>query len=224
MTCEEFSNAFDVLLASYKTSAEFGKEYSDIDLVFDEYEKSIFLTKAQEDILTELYSGNRYNEGYEQTEELRRYLETLNKVEVLTDSSYSKYLNNFDKLEFYINDNTWFITYEVLSTSTKTLLVTPVTRDSLYKVLQNPFRNSAHQCLRIDGENNITIIGKNIKDASYEIHYISKPSPIILIDLENLTIEGESEQTECRLHVGLHNKILERAVALAMASKTNIQK
>ena len=47
MTTEEFSNEFDVLLNSYSSGG----------IEFNEYEKSIFLTKAQEDLLVELYNG-----------------------------------------------------------------------------------------------------------------------------------------------------------------------
>ena len=58
MTAEEFSNEFDVALASYRRF----KGYDDQDLPdtleFDEYEKSVFLTKAQEYIVRELYNNN----------------------------------------------------------------------------------------------------------------------------------------------------------------------
>ena len=43
MTTQEFSNQFDVLMNSYATRPEFGHVDS---LAVDEYEKSIFLTKA----------------------------------------------------------------------------------------------------------------------------------------------------------------------------------
>ena len=221
MTCEEFSNAFDVLLSSYKINPEFGDTSSLVDVVFDEYEKSIFLTKAQEEILKELYSGYRVADSYEQTEEIRRYLNTLNRVSKIENSEYSKYLKVFDRLTFEIPEDVWFITYEVLESSDITKLVVPVTRDALFKTLQNPFRNTDDKCLRIDNDDSrVSIIGNNIKNCNYELHYLTKPTPIILIDLENdLSIEGIIIKTECTLHEGLHYKILDRAVALAIASK-----
>ena len=45
MTTEEFSNEFDVLLNSYSSGG----------VEFNEYEKSIFLTKAQEDLSAESF-------------------------------------------------------------------------------------------------------------------------------------------------------------------------
>ena len=52
MTTEEFSNEFDTLLNSYSNTEGFGKTTNTIEL--DEYEKSVFLTKAQEDVVIDM--------------------------------------------------------------------------------------------------------------------------------------------------------------------------
>ena len=224
MTNEEFSNEFDVLVDSYRRFKSYDKKEELDSIEFNEYEKSVFLTKAQDEILIEAYSG-RY-EGYEQTEEIRKYLSNLNKELELNPSESSTYLKSFDRLGFYLPNDVWFVTFEAIETKTDTKLVLPVNRDSLYKTLQNPFKLSKHICLRVDDANNkIYIIGKNLTDATYIVNYIEAPTPIVLVRLHNnVSINGINEPTECKVHVGLHNKILERAVALAMASKTNIQK
>jgi hypothetical protein len=50
-------------------------------VVLDEYEKSLFLTQAQEEIVINLYNGkNPYGDSFESTEELRRYLDELVKT------------------------------------------------------------------------------------------------------------------------------------------------
>lgn len=49
MNNAEFSNEFDTLLNSYNTAE------SSIEL--DEYEKSVLLTKAQEDLIISIYTG-----------------------------------------------------------------------------------------------------------------------------------------------------------------------
>lgn len=60
-----------------------------------------------------------------------------------------------------------------------------------------------------------------LKEASvsYVLRYVKKPKPIILELLDNygegLTIDGESDVTECVLPSEVHQEILERAVALA---------
>ena len=53
MTTQEFSDGFDTLLNSFGNTLTFGST-----LTFDEYEKSVFLTKAQESIVIELSSNN----------------------------------------------------------------------------------------------------------------------------------------------------------------------
>lgn len=58
MTIKEFSDAFDVLLASYNHKTEFGDQTSYADVTLDEYEKSVFLTQAQDSVIKR-YFDNR---------------------------------------------------------------------------------------------------------------------------------------------------------------------
>ena len=44
MEVRDFSGGFDTMVASYLHSAEFGSQASSMDIVFDEYEKTLFLT------------------------------------------------------------------------------------------------------------------------------------------------------------------------------------
>ena len=75
MTLEEFSNEFDILVQSYSKQLPFGETYN---FSFTEYEKSVFLTKAQEELVIELYNGKNPNrDSFEKTEEIRRYLSSL---------------------------------------------------------------------------------------------------------------------------------------------------
>ena len=78
MTVQELSNQFDVLVSSYRRFKEFdNKELLD-SIEFNEYEKSLYLTKAQEELVLSLYNGrNPSLQGFEETEELRRYLSNL---------------------------------------------------------------------------------------------------------------------------------------------------
>lgn len=78
MTTQEFSDQFDVLLNSSFIANDFGEQSSKIDIQLDEYEKSVFLTQAQEQLVINLYNG-RNIEGlsFESAEESRRYLKEL---------------------------------------------------------------------------------------------------------------------------------------------------
>ena len=212
MTTDEFSNEFDVLIQPYLQDKQFGT----VDkLSFDEYEKSVFLTKAQEDIILEYYSGkNPFGNSFEETEEVRRFLSNIVK-----EASLEKTGNNIYKSP----DDLWFITYEkvVMGNCIKNIQVIPVTQDELNRILNNPFKGASdRRVLRLDIGDKIELISNKQID-SYTIRYISKPRPIILTDLTNgLSINEVTEQTECELNPAIHRTILNRAVTLALQSKS----
>ena len=83
MTNPEFSDSFATLLNSNGIRSTFGVPASLGTVVLDEYEKSVFLTQAQEEIVINLYNGkNPYGDSFESTEELRRYLDELVKTKL----------------------------------------------------------------------------------------------------------------------------------------------
>lgn len=228
MTVKEFSESFDVLLSSYSSQAVSTESFPTVGIVFDEYEKSLFLTQAQEQIVVELYTGRNTNyTSFEETEELRSNLRNLIKTEVLEPKQEGKGLSKNSK--FYIlPDDNLFITYEFATINDEsagckngdTILVVPVTQDEFYRVNNNPFKGAnERRALRADtGLNIVEIISKyNIKD--YTIRYLSKPTPIVLDNFEEVSIDGVNKITECKLDSVLHRPILERAVLLAASSK-----
>lgn len=231
MTIDEFSNSFDTLLNSYALTSNFGEETSKQTITLDEYEKSVLLTKAQEEIVLSLYNGkNPYGEAFEGTEELRRYLSNLiteKSLKPITNTSGTP-LGLESKSKFFtLPEDLWFITLEsvVIDNSkcdAETIMkVYPVKQDEYQAIRDNPFRGANdRRALRLDlSEGNVEIICKYMI-AIYYIRYIKKIPPIILEDLPNdLTIEGKSEASNCILHEALHQKILDRAVQLALQSR-----
>lgn len=231
MTIDEFSNSFDTLLNSYALISNFGEETSKQTITLDEYEKSVFLTQAQEEIVLSLYNGkNPYGEAFEGTEELRRYLSNLiteKSLKPITNTSGTP-LGLESKSKFFtLPEDLWFITLEsvVIDNSkcdAETIMkVYPVKQDEYQAIRDNPFRGANdRRALRLDlSEGNVEIICKYMI-AIYYIRYIKKVPPIILEDLPNdLTIEGKSEASNCILHEALHQKILDRAVQLALQSR-----
>nr|DAG87441.1 MAG TPA: hypothetical protein [Crassvirales sp.] len=231
MIIDEFSNSFDTLLSSYAPIFNFGEEASKQTITLDEYEKSVFLTKAQEEIVLSLYNGkNPYGEAFEGTEELRRYLSNLiteKYLKPITNTSGTP-LGLESKSKFFtLPEDLWFITLEsvVVDNSkcgAETIMkVYPVKQDEYQVIKDNPFRGANdRRALRLDlSEGNVEIICKYMITIYY-IRYIKKIPPIILEDLPNdLTIEGKSEASNCILHEALHQKILDRAVQLALQSR-----
>lgn len=231
MTNEEFSNEFDTLINSNSTIKPFGID--SMLLEFDEYEKSMFLTKAQESVVIALYNGNLIGSSFEKTEELRRYLSSLVKTYSTTEEVEGEGLTR-DSHFFSIPEDTWFITYEAVTSQDDKLgcakgsimEVVPVTQDELHKTKENPFRKpNKRRVLRLDTEGTLVELISAFDIAKYQMRYLSKPEPIILIDLpDGLSINGETKQTECKLNPAIHRVILEMAVSLALKSRAGAGK
>lgn len=233
-TVEEWSNAFDVLIADYINRNQFELESP---LAFDEYEKSIFLTKAQEDIVRELYTGAAAGQSFENTEEARRQLDALVKQIVYkgTTKQDTGLHDKFNHYSFELPEDCWYIVFEQATTiksdkkcdSEKVLEVYPVTHDDYHRIVKNPFRGpNTRKALRLDfGKSQVEIVSNYVL-GKYLVRYLSKPSPIVLCDLtaEGISIEGITTPTECKLSELLHQEILDRAVQLAVTSRVALNK
>lgn len=214
MTTEEFSNEFDVLLNSY----------SGISVELTEYEKSVLLTEAQEQIVRGLYTGSFTGESFEKTEMLRRGLDSLIKTD--SPEPILEGLKGVDKnSKFYkLKDDVWFITYESVElmegapcADNPVVKVIPMKQDEWHRSKDNPFRRpNKRKVVRLDNGSNISELISEYPIQNYLIRYLSKPTPIILTPLEeDIFIDGLQEVTECKLNTVLHRTILERAVELA---------
>lgn len=220
MDVQELSNLFDTLLQPYITKDVSGEQNT---LAFDEYEKSIFLTKAQEQIVLELY------QKLEQSEENRKYLSNLIKTGnyVPVGEQDETLINNtFKSYKVEIKDSVLFMIYEQCTLSdenncinNKIVSVVPTIYDDLDKVLKNPFKSpNNRKVIRLDFDNKIELISKyNI--SNYKIRYLKKPNPIILVKLEDLNIDKKQEVSNGETNPILHERIVQRAVQLAVQSK-----
>lgn len=222
MNVQEFSNSFDTLLQPYITKDNFGEQNN---LAFDEYEKSIFLTKAQEQIVLELY------QELEQSEEVRKYLSNLIKTDnyaPVGEQDETLINNNFKSYKVDISNDILFMIYEQCTLSDKNncinnkiVSVVPTIHDDLDKVLKNPFKSpNNRKVIRLDFDNKIELISKyNI--SNYKVRYLKKPNPIILVELEdNLSINnGDTQVSNGETNPILHERIVQRAVQLAVQSK-----
>ena len=222
MTTLEFSNEFDVLINAYANNNAFGE--------YDEYEKSIFLTKAQEEIIIDLYNGkNPFGDSFEKTEEIRRYLNDLIKTYTTTDKKVGYTGLSKSSVFFELPDDLWFITYESVNLkddrlgcmSGEDISVIPITQDEYHRIGKNPFRGAnERKALRLDLSNKVVEIVSKYNVESYLVRYLSRPVPIILTNLaDDLSINDISTKTECELNPVIHRAILERAVKLAIISK-----
>ena len=222
MNVQEFSNSFDTLLQPYIAKESFSEQNN---LAFDEYEKSIFLTKAQEQIVLELY------QELEQSEEVRKYLSNLIKTDnyaPVGEQDETLINNNFKSYKVEISNDILFMIYEQCTLSdenncinNKIVSVVPTIHDDLDKVLKNPFKSpNSRKVIRLDFDNKIELISKyNI--SNYKVRYLKKPNPVILVALEdNLSINnGDTKVSNGETNPILHERIVQRAVQLAVQSK-----
>lgn len=236
MTTEEFSNAFDTLVNSAANTDNFGS--IDNTLKFDEYEKSYFLTKAQEEVVRELYTGkNRFGESFEKTEELRRLLNNLvvTHKQPLSEENYNDLALTDKSYIVPILDDIMYIIYEAVRLKDDSLgcysgtviNVQPITHDEYNKIKDNPFRGpTRYKALRLDTNNSkpancVEIISKYSCD-EYIVRYLKKLNPIILVKLNDsdVSIDGQVDEHGCELNPILHEYILERAVDMALRTKS----
>lgn len=231
MTTQEFSNEFDTLVNSYSRYKDFDDKENLDSIEFNEYEKSIYLTQGQEQIIKELYNGkNSYLDSFEKTEEIRRYLSNLLKTEIITLPVQTTGALSPNSVFYTIPAEVWYIVYEQVKFDDETLDclngstggIVPVTLDEYYRVSRNPFRGpSKNRVLRLDSNTNKVELISKYKISEYLVRYISRPTPIVLENLPNgLTINQVNIKTECSLHEALHRYILERAVEEALKSKS----
>ena len=225
MTNKEFSDGFSTLLNSFGITP---------NITLDEYEKSTFLTNAQEQLIIDIYSGRNiiYGKSFEQTEEIRRYLSNLVETYETSTKVTGKLGLSQDSVFFEIPQDTWFITYEVAFLKDSRLgcldgieaSVVPLPQDDLYRAKDNPFRGpSKDRVLRLDIKSDLAELISKYNVDRYLMRYISQPTPIILVDLpDGLSINGVSTESECELNPVVHRAILERAVQLAIISKTRL--
>lgn len=226
MTNKEFLNEFDLLYNNILSNAAPG---------LNEYEISLFLTQGQELLVKEFYTGkNVFRESFERNEEVTRSLSSLVRTEVLTDQYNPEYIKDekypatASSYFYQIPHDVWYIVREAVKLSDDVLChygqyvdVVPVTHDKYSRIMKNPFRKeNSSRVLRLSLDDDIVELISEYDIESYLIRYIKQPDPIILTDLTSLgeTINGISEETECKLHPLVHRNILDKAVNIAIAA------
>lgn len=231
MTNQELSNGFDVLVHSYTRFRDFDSAEPRDTVEFNEYEKSVFLTKAQEEVVLSIYNGkNSTGDSFEKTEEMRRYLSNLIMESILepitTSSGYPLGVESNSKF-FTLPENLWFITYEAVQISNgdcdshTRLEVYPVRQDEYQRLRNNPFRGAnERRALRLDLSDGVIEIVSTYTISKYYLRYLKKLSPIVLVDMpQDVSVDGVSIAAECELHESLQRKVLEYAVQRALASR-----
>lgn len=229
MTAQEFSNEFDVLYNNIMSNQAPG---------LDEYEKSVFLTKAQSEIIKNYFNpkGNKYQEGFDGSQKRQVDFSKLMKTyassgTIPTPTSFFGNVTGAYKITW--PDDVFVVVNEVVDVTKKDdnrkyrLQVIPIKYDEYLRVLSKPYKQPLkNQAWRIiNGENDINLIVGHLNSVSsdgYHIRYVKHPKPIILesLDGSGLSINDETHAMGCELDPEIHPEILQRAVELAKAAYT----
>lgn len=221
MTVNEFSNQFDVLYNNITSNQAPG---------LNEYEKSVFLTKAQDEIVKNYFNpkSNPKQEGFDDT--AKRQADFSNLLRTATLTSETRSLPFDDRAKYYkLPSNAFIVINEMLKTNDGYKQVIPISYDEYTRLMSKPFkRPTKNQAWRLitEDEKAVELILPlaTINITSYTVRYIVKPKAILLYqptgDYENLSIDETGindydADKPCELDSALHEEVLQRAVELA---------
>ena len=230
MTTQEFSNEFDVLYNNIMSNQAPG---------LDEYEKSVFLTKAQLEILKNYFNpkGNKYGQGFD--ENAKRQIDFSTLITVAKPSQYTptgNYVKFDDRSQLYKMPQDILLMLNETGINTvdgvkRLISIIPMNYEEYARLMSKPWKqplkNQGWRLFQSTGGVDFIseiVIKYNSSLADYKIRYVKRPKPIILANLvdeySNVSIEGIDTITECELDPILHPEILQRAVELAKSAYT----
>lgn len=230
MTTQEFSNEFDVLYNNIMSNQAPG---------LDEYEKSVFLTKAQLEILKNYFNpkGNKYGQGFD--ENAKRQIDFSTLITVTKPTEYSPsggYVKFDDRSQLYKMPQDILLMLNETGINTvdgvkRLISIIPMNYEEYARLMSKPWKQPLkNQGWRLfQSTNGVDFISEvvikyNSTLTDYKIRYVKRPKPIILANLAdeyfNVSIEGLNTVTECELDPILHPEILQRAVELAKSAYT----
>lgn len=192
---------------------------------YEDVELSVFLTKAQERVvLSHIRSlGNKYQEGFEESEIRRKELNELVRGVTITTPSATQ-TNALPNGVFYDlpDDFLFAISEEITTASTDSckngvrLMVKPTTHDELVINTRNPFKKPSilRYAWRVDysdGKHEL-ITDASFSVAEYHLRYLKTLRPIVI---GANTVDGAAGPLDCELNNILHKRIIDEAVKIA---------
>ena len=214
----EFSNGFDVLYNNIMSNAAPG---------INEYEKSVLLTKAQDEVLKNYFNpkGNKYQEGFDGS--AKRQIDFSGLISVAECTSLSGAGFDLRAKIYRMPEDVFLIINETLTTDTGVKQVVPISFDEYSRLMSKPYKEPLkYQAWRLvtegSGSDNVVVeviphSGETV--SKYTVRYVRRPKPIVLVDLASeygdVSINGVSTISECELNPLIHEEILQRAVELA---------
>lgn len=225
---EQFSNEFDVLYNSITSNQAPG---------LDEYEKSIFLNRAQDEIVKSYFNPktNKVQEGFDGTERRQIDFSMITKSKIYENFDTPLFDSREQVKSVTIEDDILMLINEYLEVDRLLIMrppfkseqvrltVLPITYVEYSRLMSKPYKwplkNQAWRLIGNRGERkNVELIaGPFDTITKYAIRYVKRPRAIRLADFGNMTIDGESTPQCCELDPILFPEIIQRACELASA-------
>ena len=218
MTTNEFEWEFDVLDNNIASNAAPG---------INSYEKSVLLTKAQDELIKNYFNpqGNKYKEGFDGS--AKRQIDFSGLISVANGTLLDQQGFDLRAKVFKIPTDVFLIINESIVTNTGIKQIIPIKFDEYTRLMSKPYKEPLKfQAWRLitDGDINSGVTVEIIPNSqetieSYTLRYVRRPKPIILANLKSeygdVSINGETEISQCELNPLVHREILQRAVELA---------
>jgi hypothetical protein len=226
MKTTEFDSEFDILWNNITSNQAPG---------LNAYEKSVFLTKAQNQLLSEYFNHRTdiSDGGFDNSE--KRQID-FSKLIVTNSYSPISAQNKIDSRSFVfeVDEAILYVLNEFLedtiNSETCIYTIIPLSYDEYRRLMMKPYKYPNKGCAwRLINNDKYEVIYhrqnigtlKAIPDPTeliiYKVRCVRRPCPIILENLTSLgvTIDGETAITQCELPEEIHHEVLERAVTLA---------
>lgn len=216
----------------------------------NDHEISLCLTKGQDEVLKGYFNpkGNKYGEGFDDNQKRQIDFSAITCVAEKESFSEPIYDGRFNSKSVDLPTDVWMIVNERVevrrpetATTTTNLIVMPISFGEYDKNMSKPFKRPLHyQAWRLINNavsnKSDLIVGPTDVISKYVLRYVRRPKPIIIGDLDDLTINGfkyggDTTPTEpaenevygdkaCELDPILHEEIVQRAVEIAKISWT----
>lgn len=200
MTLPEISREFDILYNNIMSNQAPG---------LDEYEKSVLLTKSQDEILKNYFNpnSNTLKEGFDDSAKRQIDFSKLIKTYVsgiLVNNPFKPKYTKFDDRSilcsfppdvlFIINESAKIIEKNTIYENkeekydTRKINIVPISYDLYSKLISKPYKypNKSQGWRLLFSNNNIyteLILSPNSLLEDYRIRYVRRPKPIILVNL-----------------------------------------
>lgn len=228
----EWEERFDVLYNNITSNQAPG---------LNTYEKSVLLTKGQDEVLKNHFTanskGNDIGQGYDDGPKRQIDFSMLTtSAEVTSVSTAARFDTRSNSKNVALPTGIMMIINELVQVTrggkTVDLVVKPLRFDEYDRLMSKPYARplvkQAWRLINSDTANKADlVVGPGDAITKYIVRYIRKPKPIIIGDLDGLTIDGYTygtgtDQTQgCELDPMLYEEILQRAVELAKIAWTS---